>query len=165
MKVGDRVKREAPGASSHIPYGTLGTITHVDHIGHYVYWDNGPAAGPYAATDISPVASVPASLHSYEPGDKVTYVGPEPSLRGKHGVFVNSYPHNNTCLVDIAGSLLTFDAEDVLPALPGPVDGPPLPCVLCQTFYPMAVANLPDGKLACWSCRTYRPAGVRSILK
>lgn len=35
------------------------------------------------------------------------------------------------------------------PATPDP---PPIPCIECKQFYPMAIANF-DTKLVCWSCR------------
>jgi hypothetical protein len=52
------------------------------------------------------------------------------------------------------GSIVYYITDYKIVNIYGKLDG--LCCVRCGEFYPMAVANFPDGTLKCWLCRNYK---------
>jgi hypothetical protein len=100
------------------------------------------------------------ATHTYKPGDKIVATkehGSEINIPhvaakvGDVGEYVSfSYYH----YVRFNGATYEVPPEYIAP-YSTPADSPPLSCIRCGEFYPMAEPNLPGGGLACWSCRKY----------
>lgn len=156
FKVGDRVKRLINTHDGSIPIGTKGTVT-VEGGYPRVQFDNGINWG----CDHSTIALI--STYTYAPGDKVVWIAPDGSVvnRGDVGEYISK--SNDLHLCKFNGTAFYLTDSQLEPYVRS--DSDPIACVLCGTFSPMAEPNLPGGLMACWSCRTYRAAGLRAVLR
>jgi hypothetical protein len=116
------------------------------------------------------------ATHTYQPGDKVIatedFEGSAetgPIKKGTVGEvlpetsFITTFPGAVGFKFN-RGRVQTINLTWVAPYLQ-PADSPPLSCIRCEDFFPMAEPNLPDGKLACGQCRKYHLYAVNAILR
>lgn len=148
-----------------------GRLTHTPSHGGYFaarsLTKSGRDIGPWSFSTIDEFYQLarPVQLtHTYKPGDRIRYITTVGSIIKQNDI--GEYiAHNRDDIHECRfNGTVFYVTSDQIEPYTSPRDTSPLPCVLCDTFYPMAEPNLPDGKLACWSCRTYRAYSLRTYL-
>jgi hypothetical protein len=103
------------------------------------------------------------ATHTYKPGDTVKYTGKTwQSLVGRTGVVAKLHDSGTVCMCEFGDKFWNVELTDISP-ISMPTDSPPLSCIRCEDFFPMAEPNLPDGGFACWSCRKYHAYAIRAL--